>query len=154
MLFSKKGIAKVEAGPGKRGQAPIEVIGITVMLIGLLALVMITSYGKNAETLALLEVSEDSIECSQISTTLGRMYTNRASTKETVFLFEEARLERVEGNPGGITVGTVNCEYLGNATLEGVPDVPDTDGITLVKATNWCFEKNGAEVRISEGECN
>jgi hypothetical protein len=137
------------------GQAPIEVIGVAVVLVGLLLMVMVATYIRNEDTQQLLETSENSIQCSDISSAIARVYSNRGVVKESVHFFSEARIERVLGNPGSVTVGSVTCEYIGSIKRPGLPDLFDTDpgGIALGKG-DWCFQKVDMEITVQAGDCS
>lgn len=135
-----------EGGMQARGQTPIEVIGITVVLVGLLLLVFAATYVRNAETKIVLETGENSIQCNGIAAVIARLYSNRANTSEIVSLGLEARFRRVEGKPGGINVGEISCSYIGSVernagTKDSDPNGTGTAGITL-SAGQWCFEKS------------
>ena len=151
-----------KTGRGKRqaGQTSLEVIGIAVVLVVLLLLVLITTYSRNMETQRLLETSENSIQCSEMSATIARMYSNRATTYEALHLATGANLNRVEGKPGGIKVGKIACSYIGGIEYNNdspPPDViydTDASGISL-SVGNWCFEKHpDTNVVVSQGECD
>jgi hypothetical protein len=139
-------------------QTPMETIGISIVLVGLLLLVFATTYARNAETGIALETAENNIECSGLSTAIARLYSNRATTSETVSLNSDALLRRVEGNPGGINVGEVSCNYIGSVEMEGGerdsdPGGTGTAGITL-SIGQWCLEKSqGTGIAASLGEC-
>lgn len=128
-----------------RGQTPIEVIAIAVILVGLLLLVFVTTSGKNAETELALETAENSIQCNDMAAAIARLYSNRAITSETIALDFNARLRRVEGKPGSIDVGKISCSYIGSIKTEGGESDSDpggtgTQGITL-PAGLWCIRK-------------
>ncbi len=154
MLLLKKTVR----GKRQAGQVPLEIIGIAVVLVVLLLLVLVTTYNKNMETQRLLETSENSIQCSEMSTTIARVHSNRATTQETAYLATGADLNRVEGKPGGIKVGKVSCRYIGGiekstGELDTDPDGTGTLGIAL-SVGNWCFEKHpDTNVVVSQGEC-
>ncbi len=139
----------------KGGQAPIEVVGVSVILVGLLLVVMVATYVRNEETQRLLETSENSIQCNQIASAIARVYSNRGVVKESVHFFSEATIERVSGKPGTIRVENVSCEYLGSIKKPGSPDEVDTGpgGIVLEKG-NWCFWKQELEITVVAGDCS
>lgn len=141
-----------------KGQTPIEIVGISVILVGLLLLVFVTTYSRNEETGRILDASEKNIQCNGMAAAIARLYSNRATTSETLALASEARLRRVEGKPGGINVGEINCSYIGSAEKDGEkdsdPDGTGTEGITL-SAGLWCIKKSpDTGIVISAGECN
>ncbi len=148
-------------GRGKRqaGQTSLEVIGIAVVLVVLLLLVLVTTYSRNMETQRILETSENSIQCSEMSATIARVYSNRATTYEALHLATGADLNRVEGKPGRIKVGKVSCSYIGGVEkstgeLDTDPDGAGTVGIALGFG-NWCFEKQpDTNVVVGQGECD
>ena len=135
-----------------RGQTPLEVVGVTVLLVGMLLLVLITTYARNSDTQELLKLSENGIQCNKMNSVIARLYSNRATTKETIHLEEIADINRIVGKPGQVLVGNINCPYIGTVTLTDTPDVLDTKGIRLAKG-NWCFVKEPAIIRVTVGEC-
>lgn len=147
----------LHGGMQAKGQTPVEIVGITLFLAGLLLLVFVTTYARNAETAVVLETGEKNIQCNGMAAAIARLYSNRATTSETLALASEARLRRVEGKPGGINVGEISCSYIGSAERTGGkdsdPDGTGTEGITL-SAGQWCLEKRpDTGIVISEGEC-
>lgn len=135
-----------------RGQISTELLVVATVLAALLLIVVVTTYNTNMETGRLLSESQNSIQCNEISSVIARAYSNRATTKETVFLAENAKLERISGKPGGITVGTITCEYVG--TIENSAGTKDiySGGISLAKG-NWCFSKSDGVIVLNEGGC-
>ena len=144
----------------KKGQTPIEIIGIAVIIAGLLLLVFVTTVNKNMETEEILTIGKNSIQCNTMSSTIARLYNNRATTQETLNFETEARLRRVEGKLGGINVGNMTCNYIGSAAMYTGGGGKDTDpdgtgeiGITL-GVGNWCFEKSpDTNIVITPEEC-
>ncbi len=144
----------------EKGQTPIEVIAIAVIIVALLLLVFTTTMSRNMETDRVLIAGKSSIQCNAMASTIARLYNNRATTQETLNLELEARLRRVEGKQGGINVGEVSCSYIGSVAMypedgkkDSNPDDTGTDGITLAIG-NWCFEKNpDTNIVITPGEC-
>lgn len=145
----------------KKAQMPMEIIAMAVVLVGLLLLVLVTTYYKNIQTQQIMEMSENSIQCNEMSTIIARMHSNRATTREIAFLATESNLRRVEKKPGGIRVGEISCSYIGK--VEKTTGESDTDpggtgttGITL-STGEWCFEKSDGKIEISgigEGRCD
>jgi len=144
----------------RKGQTPIEIIGIAVIIAGLLLMVFVTTVNKNMETEEILTIGKNSIQCNTMSSTIARLYNNRATTQETLNFETEARLRRVEGNLGGINVGNMTCKYIGSAAMypgdgrkDSDPDGTGTTGITL-GVGNWCFEKSpDTNIMITPEEC-
>ena len=145
----------------EKGQVSIEMVIISVIIVGMLLLVFITTSNTNMETGRILTIGKNSIECNRISTTIARLYNNRATTKETINIEEEALLRRVEGNSGGINVGGASCSDIGSAAkytvlpqdFDSYPNGTGTEGITL-GVGNWCFEKSyDTNIVITPEEC-
>ncbi len=146
----------------EKGQVSIEIIIISVIIVAMLLLVFITTSNINMETERVLTIGKNNIECNRISTVIARLYNNRATTKETINLEEEALLRRVEGNSGGINIGGASCSYIGSAEMntgkDSDPNGTGEEGITLIidpiVGGNWCFEKSpDTNIVITVGEC-
>lgn len=149
-----KGRKKAGAG----AQMPMEIIGIAVVMVALLLLVLVTTYYKNMQTQQLLEMSKNSTQCSEISSTISRMNSNRATTRETLAIETQALLRRVEGKPGGITIGEITCNYIGFVEMatgerDSDPSGTGATGITL-SIGKWCFEKSDSKIVATQGECS
>ena len=142
----------------KKGQTPLEIIGIAVVIVALLLMVFITTVNKNIETAQILTIGKNSIQCDAVASTIARLYNNRAITQETLNLETDTRLRRVEGNLGGINVGNISCSYIGSVSMDtgqkdSDPSGTGTTGITLVVG-DWCFEKNPeTNVVLTPEEC-
>ena len=144
----------------KKGQMPIEVIGIAVVVAALLLLVFVTTVDRNIETAQVFNIGKNSIQCNAMASTIARLHNNRATTQETLNLETEARLRRVEGKYGGINVGEISCNYIGSAAMYPADARMDTDpngtgdtGITL-GIGDWCFEKSpDTNIVITPEEC-
>ena len=141
-------------GPGvsaaKRGQTSIEVISIAVAMTILLLIVLIATYNRNAQTQEMLVFNQNNIQCSEISSSIARIYSNRGITSETLQLDYDANFLRVEGKPGSISIGRISCFYVGSVSYGGLEDV---DGIDLTQG-DWCFEKGTGEIVMSVGPCS
>jgi len=135
----------------KTGQSPIEIIGVAIIVVGLLLLVLITTYSRNQDTIRLLSRSGSSLQCNEMASVITRLHSNRATTKETISLAKDATVDRIAAKPGSIKVGAVSCEYIGNVTSDGVNDM-DAGNLSIAKGT-WCFEKMDENILINEGEC-
>ena len=136
-------------GIKKKGQTPIEIIGLSVVILVLLLLVFVTTYNRNEDTKRLLLSGVEGIQCNRMSASIARIYSNRAVVRETLHLATAAILKRNEGSPGGIIVGGVSCSYVGDIESQSVLD---TTGITL-SIGNWCFERGDSGVLIEPGAC-
>lgn len=132
-----------------RGQASLEVICIAIVMVGLLFLVLVTTYSKNAQTGEMLSMSENGIECNEIGGVIARLNNNMAGVSETLVLAADAVFLRVGGKPGGILVGNAGCYYVGSV---GYGTLSDLGGFTL-SAGEWCFEKQGNGIAVGEGGC-
>lgn len=141
-----------------KGQTPIEIIGITIVLVALLFLVIITSFVKNNETMQLQEFNENSAQCNEMGATIVRMYSNRATTIETINIEVDSTIQRVEGKSGGISVRGFSCAYVGSVQKstgekDSDPNGTGADGITLAVGV-WCLEKTpDTNVVATQGEC-
>ena len=122
---------------------------MSVVIVGLLLLVLVTTYARNMDTQRLLLQGESNVQCGGISAAIARLYTNRATISEQLHIEKQAELKRVEGKPGGILVGGVSCSYAGTVEVDGISD---TAGVTLAVG-NWCLEKSDSVIEISQGEC-
>ncbi len=144
----------------EKGQTPLEIISISVIIVAMLLLVFVTTANKNRETEQIFTNGKNNIQCNAMTLTIARLYNNRATTQETLNLETEARIRRAEGNLGGINVGDVSCNYIGSVAMNLTDGRKDTDpngtgttGITL-EIGNWCFEKNNdINVVLTPGEC-
>ena len=144
----------------EKGQTPLEIISIAVIIVAMLLLVFVTTVNRNLETEQIFTSGKNSIQCKTMTSAIARLYNNRATTQETLNFETEARLRRVEGNPGGINVGEISCSYIGSAAMYPADGRKDTDpngtgttGITL-GVGNWCFEKNpDTNIVITPEEC-
>jgi len=146
-------------GLKEKGQTPLEIISIAVIIAAMLLLVFVTTVSRNLETEQIFTNGKNSIQCKAMTSTIARLYNNRATTQETLNLETEARLRRVEGNTGGINVGGISCNYIGSAArYTGLQKDSDEDGtgdtgITL-GVGNWCFEKSpDTNIVITPEEC-
>jgi len=137
-------------GNGRKGQAPVEIISMTIIITVLLLLVLITTYNRNEDTERLLSTNEKSVQCSRMSSAIARIYSNRAGISETLHVQTTSDLNRLEGKPGQISVGNVSCNYLGRVMSGNQTD--NTTGIRL-SVGDWCFEKSDSNVAVSQGEC-
>jgi hypothetical protein len=136
----------------------MEIIGIAVILVALLLLVLVTTYNRNIQTQQLLEISNNGIQCSEMSAVVARMYSNRAITKETLHLSTRADLNRFEGKTGMIQVGTISCRYVGSVKKSTGEKDSDKQGTMLgglpLSIGTWCFEKRpDTNVVVSGGDC-
>jgi len=143
----------------QNAQTAIEIIGIAVVLFALLLLVLLTTFNRNMQTQNLMEINHNIIQCSEVSSTVGRMFNNQATTRETVTIARATSFNRVEGNPGGLKVGSVTCSYVGNVQLSTGEKDTDIAGAGNVGTTigigSWCFEKEpDTNAVITGGECS
>ena len=145
----------------EKGQTPLEVIAIAVVIASLLLLVFITTVSRNMETEQTFTIGKNDIQCNAMVSAIARLNNNRATTQETLNLETEARFRRVEGKPGGINVGEISCSYIGSVAMNPADEGMDTDpegtgkeGITL-DVGNWCFEKSpDTNIVLTQGECS
>ena len=136
----------------RKAQTPLEIMGISIVLVGLLLVVMLTTYNRNIQTQDLLVTGESSILCQQVSSGISKIYINRASISETVPLTRITLFERAEGNTGILTIENVTCGYIAPVQLSTGEKDTDAGGVTLAVG-NWCFEKFDSNVLVTQGAC-
>jgi len=142
--FGKKGLR------AQKGQTSIEILSIAIVMAALLLIVLVSSYVRNGQTQDMLVFNSTTSQCSEMSSVIARLYSNRAVAKEALRLEHEANFLRVEGKPGSISVGEVSCFYVGTVSYGALDD---TDGIGLAKG-EWCFGKSDGEIVLSGGQCS
>ena len=130
-----------------RGQVSIEVLGATVVIIGLLLFVTMTVQRQNLETVLFSESSLNLIQCNAIAETIANMHNNQAQSEQTLLVEIGARIQKI-GEAGTIFVGDNynSCRYVGSVTGEIV-------GVTLTEQTRYKFSKSNGEVAICEMPC-
>jgi len=146
MFFAKKqGLRKA--------QTPLEILGVSVVLIGLLLVVLLATYTRNAQTEEMLTIGENSILCQEVSSAIASVYSNRATVKETLSLTNEVLFERASSSRTGImTIGSVSCSYISPVQLNTGEKDTDFGGLPL-GIGNWCFENLDHDVLVTEGVC-
>ena len=137
----------------QKAQTPLEILGISIVLVGLLLVVMLTTYNKNIQSQELLETGESSVLCQQVSSAIANLYTNRAQASETITLPRQALFERAEGHIGILSIGNVTCPYIAPVQSSTGEKDTGTGGIPLAVG-KWCFEKMDHNVLVAQGECN
>lgn len=136
----------------RKAQTPLEIIGISVVLVGLLLVVLLTTYDRNIQTQDMLTIGESNILCQKTSSSIARIYSNRATIKETITLTRTVLFERAEGRAGIISIESISCPYIAPAQKNTGEKDTDPGGLYLTVG-KWCFEKLGSNVLITPGDC-
>ncbi len=121
---------------GERAQSAVEIIIITVVMLGFVLITYTVVMQRNSETERLLEIQRDNLACREIS---GIITTLNASEG-----YSDTKLERLEKDvrveKGSLIIqstiaGSITCRYTGTVWLEESEDVytQDSDGFDLLK---------------------
>ena len=130
----------------KRAQVNVEVLGAAIIIMGLLVLVLVTVYQRDAEAGRIADAGMNSIQCNKISGAISNLHNNRATSEQSLLIDRNAGILKIGAGPGQISVGGISCNYLGVVSGEAT-------GLGLAAGKTYKFSKSNSEVHICEMPC-
>lgn len=128
----------------QKGQNTLEIIIISIILLGLLLTIALIMVQRNADTERIATIQRDTIKCHHLSSIITSFNSNQAYSQRSLIGLEENVLVA----KGSIVIGEISCRYAGNASEQKGPGNaseqtpaesfnPDDTGFTLERERDY-----------------
>jgi len=120
----------------ERAQSAVEIIIITVVMLGFVLITYSIVMQRNGETERLLEIQRDNTACREISGVITTLNASEGySDKRIERLEKDVRVEKGSVIIQSTATESISCRYTGTAWLEESEDVyiQDAGGFDLLK---------------------